>query len=241
MSIERVGIHMKRSTASWLISCALTIAIFVYALFNVWGLPYFQKNFTFGNMIVPFILFFFVCTFAVNLILIAIARMKDSSKPSRCDICGNEAGTKENTRHKAKDGHICNDCYVAAGLTTGQVCFASPIAVIKEQIGSEDGLSLSERTVKYEKDATLASAMAKVKADARNIPSSIETNNSAGVKCPKCGSTQISADKKGFGAGKAVVGAAIAGPIGLAAGNIGAKRVRVTCLKCGNQWMAGKA
>lgn len=61
------------------------------------------------------------------------------------------------------------------------------------------------------------------------------------VKCPRCGSASLSADKKGFGIGKAVVGAAVAGPAGLIAGNIGAKKVRITCLSCGNQFWAGKA
>ncbi len=60
------------------------------------------------------------------------------------------------------------------------------------------------------------------------------------VYCPKCYSTSLSANKKGFGVGKAVVGAALTGGIGLIAGNIGAKKVRVTCLKCGHQFMAGK-
>ena len=60
------------------------------------------------------------------------------------------------------------------------------------------------------------------------------------ARCPKCGSTSLSGDKKGFGIGKAVVGAALTGGIGLAAGNIGAKKVRVTCLKCGHQFWAGK-
>ena len=54
--------------------------------------------------------------------------------------------------------------------------------------------------------------------------------------CPKCGSTSLSANKKGFGIGKAVVGSAIIGPIGLVAGNKGAKKVRITCLNCGHQW-----
>ena len=67
-----------------------------------------------------------------------------------------------------------------------------------------------------------------------------KSNNMYTPKCPKCGSTSISADKKGFGVGKAVVGAAVAGPIGLVAGNMGAKKVRITCLNCGHQWMAGK-
>jgi hypothetical protein len=60
------------------------------------------------------------------------------------------------------------------------------------------------------------------------------------VYCPKCYSTSLSSNKKGFGIGKAVVGATLTGPIGLAAGNIGSQKVIVTCLNCGHQFMAGK-
>lgn len=63
-----------------------------------------------------------------------------------------------------------------------------------------------------------------------------EYNNMA--KCPRCGSTSLSGNKKGFGIGKAVIGAAVIGPIGLMAGNIGAKKVKVTCLKCGKTFWA---
>lgn len=56
------------------------------------------------------------------------------------------------------------------------------------------------------------------------------------AKCPKCGSTSLSAQKKGFGIGKAVVGASLAGPLGLMAGNVNAKKVWVTCLKCGKKF-----
>lgn len=55
-------------------------------------------------------------------------------------------------------------------------------------------------------------------------------------KCPRCGSTSLSGNKKGFGVGKAVVGAMALGPLGLMAGNIGAKKVTVTCLSCGKQF-----
>lgn len=58
--------------------------------------------------------------------------------------------------------------------------------------------------------------------------------------CPKCYSTSLSANKKGFGIGKAVVGAVATGGIGLIAGNIGAGKIKVTCLKCGHQFWAGK-
>lgn len=60
------------------------------------------------------------------------------------------------------------------------------------------------------------------------------------VKCPKCGSTSLSADKKGFGFGKAAAGLLVAGPVGLLAGGIGAGNVMVTCLSCGNRFKAGK-
>ncbi|MEG1863480.1 MAG: zinc ribbon domain-containing protein [Oscillospiraceae bacterium] len=67
-----------------------------------------------------------------------------------------------------------------------------------------------------------------------------ELEDKGEIYCPKCLSTHYSTNKKGFGIGKAVVGAALTGGIGLTAGNLGAKKVRVTCLKCGYQWMAGK-
>lgn len=72
-----------------------------------------------------------------------------------------------------------------------------------------------------------------------------ENRANAVACCPKCGSTSLSANKKGFGIGKAVIGASVStvaglGPLGLVAGNLGAKKVRVTCLNCGHQFWAGK-
>lgn len=58
--------------------------------------------------------------------------------------------------------------------------------------------------------------------------------------CPNCGSSQLVANKKGFGAGKAVAGALLTGGVGLLAGFIGSGKVKVTCLKCGCKWDAGE-
>jgi len=58
--------------------------------------------------------------------------------------------------------------------------------------------------------------------------------------CLKCKSTSLSAHKKGFGAGKAAIGGILLGPIGLVAGGIRSQKVKVTCLKCGYQFKAGK-
>jgi DNA-directed RNA polymerase subunit RPC12/RpoP len=61
------------------------------------------------------------------------------------------------------------------------------------------------------------------------------------ARCPKCNSTSLTGQKKGFGVGKALVGGLLTPlGIGLVAGNIGAKKVRVTCMKCGKQFWAGK-
>ena len=53
-------------------------------------------------------------------------------------------------------------------------------------------------------------------------------------RCPICGSTALSAGKKGGGIGKAAAGAIIAGPIGLLAGGIGMNKLVITCLNCGH-------
>lgn len=67
----------------------------------------------------------------------------------------------------------------------------------------------------------------------------VEENKRSGVACcPKCGSTSLSSNKKGYGIGKGVIGGCLFGLIGLIFGNIGAKKIRVTCLNCGHQWFA---
>lgn len=59
------------------------------------------------------------------------------------------------------------------------------------------------------------------------------------IMCPACGSSQLTAGKKGFGLGKAAVGGLLLGPLGLLGGAIGKNKVLITCLKCGHQWKAG--
>ena len=60
------------------------------------------------------------------------------------------------------------------------------------------------------------------------------------IKCPKCGSTQITTDKKGFSGKKAVAGAVLTGGIGLLAGTIGSNKIVITCLSCGKQFKPGE-
>lgn len=60
------------------------------------------------------------------------------------------------------------------------------------------------------------------------------------IKCPKCKSTQLTADSKGFGLGKAAAGGLLLGPVGLLGGLFGSKKTMIVCLKCGHKWEAGQ-
>ena len=60
------------------------------------------------------------------------------------------------------------------------------------------------------------------------------------IKCPKCQSTQITADKKGFSGKQAVGGALLTGGIGLLAGTIGSNKIKITCLSCGHKFNPGQ-
>lgn len=54
------------------------------------------------------------------------------------------------------------------------------------------------------------------------------------AKCPKCGSTSLQAQKEGVKVGRAVAGALLLGPLGLAAGAVGANNLKIVCLNCGH-------
>jgi predicted Zn-ribbon and HTH transcriptional regulator len=60
------------------------------------------------------------------------------------------------------------------------------------------------------------------------------------VKCPKCQSTQITAQQKGYSVGKAAAGVVLTGGIGLLAGLHGSTNIDALCLNCGAKWSPKK-
>lgn len=60
------------------------------------------------------------------------------------------------------------------------------------------------------------------------------------IQCPKCGSSDLTANKKGFSGKKAVAGALLTGGVGLLAGTLGSNKVKITCLKCGHEFLPGQ-
>ncbi|HZK83938.1 MAG TPA: TerD family protein [Desulfosporosinus sp.] len=59
-----------------------------------------------------------------------------------------------------------------------------------------------------------------------------------GMVCPSCHSSQVTAGKKGFGIGKALLGGVMLGPVGILAGFIGSKNMEFVCLSCKTRWNA---
>jgi len=57
------------------------------------------------------------------------------------------------------------------------------------------------------------------------IPDYKPINPNTPIKCPCCGSSQISANNRGWN---------------LLTGFIGSGQIYITCLKCGKRWKAGK-
>lgn len=142
-----------------------------------------------------------------------------------CPNCGNPAVAE-----------VCPHC----GITVGSAKFCPECGTPITSISGEGGAPKQSFREKF------AAAAAAAAEDAKNRPMTkkqrikqrIKENQSNGVACcPKCGSTSLSANKKGFGIGKAVVGVKMIGSLGLVAGNKGAKKVQVTCLNCGHRWV----
>ena len=88
-----------------------------------------------------------------------------------------------------------------------------------------------------ERQKQIQDSFAKAK-QAQNSPT---RNADAVLKCPKCGSTQLHSDKRGFSTGKAVVGTVATLGVGLVAGAVGKDKIIITCLHCDHKWQAGKA
>lgn len=58
------------------------------------------------------------------------------------------------------------------------------------------------------------------------------------IKCPKCKSTDLTSNKKGYSFKKGAAGLLIPG--GVLWGFHGRNKIKITCLKCGHTWKAGK-
>jgi hypothetical protein len=66
------------------------------------------------------------------------------------------------------------------------------------------------------------------------------TQTTTEIRCPKCNSNQLTANKKGFSGKNAVVGGLLTGGIGLLAGTVGSNKVKITCLACGKEFKPGE-
>lgn len=187
------------------------------------------------------VLLYLLGTFVLLLVVITIRNRMLFYKKETCSICGKQAGEKNNGRYSLIDGCMCHLCaneygYISPLNPARPNAFANKhVSEVQKRVSRKAEIGDAafkeelekERRKNFEEAQARAKALAKAKAEAP-------------VKCPKCGSTQISANKKGVSAGKAIAGAVIAGGVGLLAGALGSNEVIITCLKCGHKWRAGK-
>ncbi len=64
--------------------------------------------------------------------------------------------------------------------------------------------------------------------------------NEPPVRCPACGSTQISAVRRNYDSGCGCLGLLLFGWVGLLLGLLGADDVEMVCNQCGARWPAGR-
>ncbi len=98
----------------------------------------------------------------------------------------------------------------------------------------DTGLNLTEATQIY--DDLFYETVTKNPVVTRALKRRADLNKSGQVYCPKCLSTSVSINPKGFGFVRGATDAAD----GMIAGGIGSKKVICTCLKCGYKWKVDK-
>ena len=110
---------------------------------------------------------------------------------------------------------------------------------------SEEEKELKRRIKNEEKELKRKEFERIMASNPQVTPKPIQNRTSTTVKektvcCPKCGSTQLTANKKGFSLGKAVAGGVLLVPIaGVVTGMIGKNKIIITCLNCGKQFKPG--
>lgn len=117
------------------------------------------------------------------------------------------------------------------------------IRTIKQSAISENKpkktLRETEKERKRKEFERIMASNPQVSSKPRNIRNNKKSDDNVAC-CPKCGSTQLTANKKGFSVGKAVAGSAIVLPLGAVTGMIGKNKIYITCLNCGKQFEPGK-
>ena len=161
-----------------------------------------------------------------------------------CPNCGNNCG----------DANFCPKCGFDIRISVQHSHDPKPHTVeenctVKKISAAQEMIYAANDARQYERVPGYIPAHKLIDVNASDIPVSKkevfrmrkkELESSGQVFCPKCLSTSISANQKGFSFIRGAIGASIGLDVGLITGGIGSKKVICTCLKGGYQWKPGK-
>ena len=120
----------------------------------------------------------------------------------------------------------------------GQMVFSKRVREISGA-GLKECVSFASKIYHDEKLMQMANQH-KHDSDKRKKEIDADLSEKGVVHCPKCNSTNVNVNKKGYGYGKGLLGAVLVGPLGLLAGGIGSKELKATCLNCGHEFSIKK-
>ena len=139
-----------------------------------------------------------------------------------CTMCGQNFSTD------IKNVSVVNDLVITA---------KRPITCTKCQRTASPGTKIAKNAGSITpKDPESAAIDPSAKQKRLFDPDIVEKTESARLRCPKCGGTNIQFVKKGFSLGGAVLGGLLAGGAGLVAGGLGSNDVMCVCSNCGHRW-----
>lgn len=130
----------------------------------------------------------------------------------------------------------------AGGFIIGWIYDTFNILLDKNYIDNYNNKLKDKKDFREELKVTYENNKIEKQEEKNQITQTIKEKRDNGVVCcPKCGSSQLSANKKGFSLGKALVGGVVLVPIaGVVTGMIGKNKIIITCLNCGKQFKPGR-
>lgn len=167
-------------------------------------------------------------------------------------LASNNLGILYGDGHLGTPNYLLAYCYCKKAANAGNETARNNAAVYLKLFIKNAPVPVNVKTIDnnldfylktFDSDDPLQAELIKITQDAtqeiiqeQREKQQVENNT---LHCPACKSTQVTAKTKGFRLGKALLGGALFGGVGLLGGAVGSNETRLVCLKCGYEWTPG--